>query len=94
MLPLLFFPRETFIAFPYAPTFEGQYIVKNLVLVGAAIVVGATVRGGQLCRSDGALTDDRRHVHRSAVRLRVGLDVRRTELASSSGATARCRARA
>ena len=48
MLPLLFFPRETFIAFPYAPTFEGQYIVKNLVLVGAAIVVGATVRGGQL----------------------------------------------
>jgi uncharacterized membrane protein YkgB len=48
MLPLLFFPRETFIAFPHAPTLEGQYIVKNLVLVAAAIVVGATVRGGQL----------------------------------------------
>jgi hypothetical protein len=27
---------------------EGQYIIKNLVLVGAAIVVGSTVRGGTL----------------------------------------------
>ncbi len=48
MLPLIFFPHETFVAFPHAPTIEGQYIIKNLVLVGAAIVVGATVRGGQL----------------------------------------------
>lgn len=48
LLPLFFFPRETFLAFPHAPTLEGQYIVKNLVLVAAAIVVGATVRGGQL----------------------------------------------
>lgn len=48
MTPLLLFPEETFRAFPYAPTLEGQYIIKNLVLVGAAIVVGATVRGGQL----------------------------------------------
>ena len=47
MLPLLFFPGETFRAFPYAPTLEGQYIIKNLVLVSAAIVVGATVRGGR-----------------------------------------------
>jgi uncharacterized membrane protein YphA (DoxX/SURF4 family) len=48
MLPLLFFPHETFNAFPHAPTMEGQYIIKNLVLIGAAIVVGATVRGGRL----------------------------------------------
>lgn len=48
MLPLFFFPAETFHAFPHAPTLEGQYIVKNFVLVGAAIVVGATVRGGRL----------------------------------------------
>ncbi len=48
MMPLFLFPSETFRAFPYAPTLEGQYIIKNLVLVGAAIVVGATVRGGQL----------------------------------------------
>ena len=48
MLPLLFFPSETFLQFPYSPTLEGQYIIKNLVLVGAAIVVGSTVRGGGL----------------------------------------------
>jgi uncharacterized membrane protein YkgB len=48
MLPLIFFPSETFTAFPYSPTLEGQYIIKNLVLVSAALVVGATVRGGQL----------------------------------------------
>ena len=48
MLPLVFFPSVTFVAFPYSPTLEGQYIIKNLVLVGAAIVIGATVRGGRL----------------------------------------------
>lgn len=48
LMPLFLFPNETFRAFPYAPTLEGQYIIKNLVLVGAAIVIGATVRGGQL----------------------------------------------
>ena len=47
-LPLLLFPQETFTIFPIAPTLEGQYIIKNVVLVGAAIVVGATVRGGRL----------------------------------------------
>jgi len=45
-LPILFFPAEVFTAFPYAPTLEGQYIIKNLVLVSAGIVIGATVRGG------------------------------------------------
>jgi len=48
MLPLVFFPHETFTRFPNAPTMEGQYIIKNLVLVAAGIVVGATVRGGRL----------------------------------------------
>lgn len=48
MTPLLLFPAETFSVFPIAPTLEGQYIIKNLVLVGAAMVIGGTVRGGQL----------------------------------------------
>jgi hypothetical protein len=30
------------------PTLEGQYIIKNVVLIGAAMVVGATVRGGRM----------------------------------------------
>jgi uncharacterized membrane protein YphA (DoxX/SURF4 family) len=46
--PLLLFPGETFTTFPIAPTLEGQYIIKNIVLIGAAMVVGATVRGGGL----------------------------------------------
>ena len=46
--PLLLFPSETFTVFPIAPTLEGQYIIKNIVIVSAAIVLGATVRGGEL----------------------------------------------
>lgn len=46
--PLALFPSETFTRFPYAPTLEGQYIIKNVVLAAAAIVIGATVRGGRL----------------------------------------------
>jgi len=44
MMPLLLFPMETFSHFPYAPTLEGQYIIKNLVLISAGLVVGSTVR--------------------------------------------------
>ncbi|MDA1330487.1 MAG: DoxX family membrane protein [Chloroflexi bacterium] len=46
--PLLLFPGETFIVFPLAPTLEGQYIFKNLVLISAGLVIGATVRGGRI----------------------------------------------
>lgn len=48
MLPILFFPHETFTLFPIAPTLEGQYIIKNLVLISAGLLIGATVRGGKL----------------------------------------------
>lgn len=48
LTPLLLFPDETFQVFPFVPTLEGQYIIKNIVLIGAAMVVGATVRGGGL----------------------------------------------
>ena len=48
MTPLIFFPAETFIIFPFVPTLEGQYIIKNLVLISAGLVVGATVRGGRI----------------------------------------------
>jgi len=46
ILPLFFFPEETFVHIPYAPTLEGQYIIKNLVIIAAAIFLGSTVRGG------------------------------------------------
>jgi uncharacterized membrane protein YphA (DoxX/SURF4 family) len=46
--PLLFFPHETFTSYPIAPTLEGQYIIKNIVLLSAGLVLGAVVRGGQV----------------------------------------------
>ena len=46
--PILIFPHEVFTVIPYAPTLEGQYIIKNLVLISAGLVIGATVRGGRV----------------------------------------------
>lgn len=46
--PLFLFPAETWTTFPIAPTLEGQYIIKNLVLVSAALVIGSQVRGGKV----------------------------------------------
>lgn len=40
-LPLILLPEVCFVKFPFDLTLEGQYIVKNLVLIGAAIVVGS-----------------------------------------------------
>lgn len=45
--PLFLFPGQCFTIVPIAPTLEGQYIIKNLVLVTAGLVIGATVRGGR-----------------------------------------------
>ena len=46
--PIFLFPNEVFTVLPYAPTLEGQYIIKNIVLVSAGLVIGATVRGGRV----------------------------------------------
>jgi len=43
-LPIVLLPDVVFTTFPYGLTVEGQYIVKNLVIIGAALVVGGTVR--------------------------------------------------
>jgi uncharacterized membrane protein YkgB len=51
--PLFLFPAEAFSQFPYAPTLEGQYIIKNIVLISAGLVIGATVRGGRIVPEDG-----------------------------------------
>jgi len=45
--PLFLFPDLTW-SQPFVPTLEGQYILKNIVLVSAALTIGATVRGGGL----------------------------------------------
>lgn len=48
LTPVALFPSEIFTQFPYAPTLEGQYIIKNMAPISAGIVVGATVRGGRI----------------------------------------------
>jgi uncharacterized membrane protein YkgB len=51
--PVFLFPTEVFTALPFAPTLEGQYIIKNIVLVSAGLVIGATVRGGRVVADPG-----------------------------------------
>ncbi len=46
--PLVLLPDAVWKRFPFVLTLEGQYIVKNLVIIGAALVIGGTVRGGRL----------------------------------------------
>jgi uncharacterized membrane protein YkgB len=47
-MPLVVLPEAVWTDFPFVLTLEGQYIVKNLVIIGSAIVLGGTVRGGRL----------------------------------------------
>ena len=42
-LPLVLLPDICWVHAPWSPTLEGQYIIKNLVLIAAAIAVGGTV---------------------------------------------------
>lgn len=45
-MPLVLLPDVTFQlgGYPVAPTMEGQYIIKNLLIISAALVVGGSVR--------------------------------------------------
>ncbi len=38
-MPLFLFPTKIFTTFPYGLTLEGQYIIKNLVIIAAALVI-------------------------------------------------------
>lgn len=49
--PIVLNPAAVWTVFPYGLTLEGQYMIKNIVLISAAIVIGATVRGGGLITS-------------------------------------------
>jgi hypothetical protein len=43
MTPLAVLPDMTFIQFPLVPSMVGQYIVKNVVLIGAVIAIARAV---------------------------------------------------
>ncbi|MDP9477108.1 MAG: DoxX family protein [Actinomycetota bacterium] len=48
MSPLFLFPGELFGGPFHAPTLEGQYVIKDVVLISAGLVLGATVHGGRI----------------------------------------------
>lgn len=48
LLPLVVFPDATWEIIPFVPTLEGQYIIKNAILISAGIVLGVVSKGGKL----------------------------------------------
>jgi uncharacterized membrane protein YphA (DoxX/SURF4 family) len=62
-LPLFILPEVTFQAggAPFLPTIEGQYIIKNLMILSAALVLGSRVREWEARRGampSGAASND------------------------------------
>ena len=41
--PVFLFPEEVFAQIPFVPTLEGQYIIKNLIIVCAGFVIGGNL---------------------------------------------------
>lgn len=54
ILPLFVLPEVVWTSFPFGLTLEGQYIIKNMVIIGSALVLGGTVRGGRLLPEPGS----------------------------------------
>ncbi len=46
--PLVLFPDRLFAGPAYAPTLEGQYVLKDLILLAAGLVVAAGAQGGRI----------------------------------------------
>ena len=44
--PIVLLPGRLFSGAGIAPTLEGQYVLKDIIIVGAALVLAATVLGG------------------------------------------------
>ncbi len=65
ILPLVIFPIETWDR-PFVPTLLGQYIIKNCVLISAAIVLGVVAKGGELI-TDPSLAQDAKEIEEEKV---------------------------
>jgi len=57
LTPVFLLPDKIWTDFPLGLTLEGQYIMKNAVLISAGFVIGATVRGGRLVNEPGGTLD-------------------------------------
>ena len=50
-LPLILLPEVCFTKFPFGLTLEGQYIIKNLIIISSAIVIGGTVNENKISKN-------------------------------------------
>lgn len=59
-MPLFILPEITFQTgyLSFAPTLEGQYIIKNLLIISAALVIGGTVREREIKKAEETLSED------------------------------------
>lgn len=48
MSPVILSPDRIWNVFPHVLTLEGQYVIKDIILISAGLVIGSTVRGGHL----------------------------------------------
>ena len=57
LAPLVLLPGRLFSGPHHAPTLEGQYVLKDFILVAAGMVIAAlTFRGGRMVRDEPAIT--------------------------------------
>ena len=50
-LPLILLPEVCFTNLPIGLTLEGQYIIKNLIIISSALVIGGTVANQNFART-------------------------------------------
>ena len=55
MSPLVLAPDRLWEVVPFQWTLEGQYVFKDIILIAAALVIAATVRGGGLVSDPSSL---------------------------------------
>ncbi len=48
IFPLFVFPEETFHSVPFGPSIQGQYIIKNVIIITAAMVILAQDQGRKI----------------------------------------------
>jgi uncharacterized membrane protein YkgB len=61
MSPIILLPGEMFRSFPFAPTLAGQYVIKDVIVAAAGLVVAARALGARMVvpRSTPADPNDR-----------------------------------
>lgn len=80
MSPLVFFPGELFQGPYYAPTLAAQYIIKDIILVAAGMVIASTWTGAHIVAEPRSL--------RSTLRKSVPIRVRSVKISSAPSRSA------